>query len=1118
MPSSIRPPAIRKSSRTSSPFRNSNSSPAPGLVFKKEKAQASLDNWVEPLPKNPTASFEDHGFARHGVLENMAPLGQLPSAKLKAKLRGVQEMQKPSLLGKNGNLSAAEEAFSTPEMTPAAEPERAESEQPEEDAILPLSIEPQDEDEDDEYIPNGARSASRSGKAAMKNGFKASTPHRDAVLAPSTATPTTRTPAQNQIMLKAVNAAMKKAKDDGRPFVGDAVRRLYDESCHNQAYARLLDAILNERATPQEHIDFHDYIKKAKKVSKTLERRARTLTASLQNSPVSHAKTRNSSLTSARPADTITTIVAGSTTPSINTIAAQLNLAATSGHNPLSNVPHLSPNHSPSHNNNIIFAPSPRSTTPPAQFTPVNGTTKSTEMVSTRRQAKAAAPLQDAAPPPAATKQPAAKAPKAPKTPKSPKGKGKAPKAQAKATLDATDSELSDVNEDIIMSEPPEAVSVKEEDVAVPPKAPKQKLILKNNPKGKKPKSSTATPAPMTGKRSADEAGIDDAEREIQVKKSKMARTFPDFNPEFSAIRSQHDALNFPNGVLTEFNQVLQPLAASSSAAAPPPPRRSGRSRNGNSQGPQPAPIATTPQQNGAYADHAFSTLNSPAHGTPDFAFLDAASPGGAGSAVASRPVTRPTTPAAGHATKRRKTNNGPAKTKFSPVKAKAVVASSSRAIGGSSAQVGADDSDASVNDEDVCASCGLGGLIIGCDHCEDWYHFACAEPPIPEGAEAPDDFVCHKCRRLLAAAEASRSAPTKNRWVAALESALPAPETGSKWFGLPDDVRNYFVGVKTNAEGGYEEQPAREIALAKEKGFYAKPDTYKLIEHSKAVLCHGCSQSSTGKREIIKCDFCDKWWHLDCLDPPAAMNPMLFPASGMTRRAWKCPLHVDHDLKSVAEMSTPTYNGTLKRKRAASPDLDSEDIVLRHRIRRPKVLIPQDVALPRGLRNNGIIEVMSNEDESEDEEDWVYDDKEPRPEDAVLKRIPKQVIIADFIGSVKRRRMNEQAHKAMLASKNLARAKGKAPITANGALTSISSRPIVEQQVAINLAQFAQKETDVGLTGENVESLVANLIAEAPSDVIDLISNQAAGASERELLVKLQELIARKLNGAGSS
>ncbi|KAF2807850.1 uncharacterized protein BDZ99DRAFT_572740 [Mytilinidion resinicola] len=1110
--SSIRPPATRKSSRTSSPFRNSNSSPAPGLVLKKEKAQTFLDSWVEPPPKIPTASFEEHGFARHGVLENMAPLGQPPSAKLKAKLRGGPETHKHSLLGKNGNVSVAEEAFSTPEMTPAAEPEQAESDPPEEDAILPPSIEPQDEDEDDEYIPNGVRSASRSGKTAMKNGFKATTPHRDAVLAPTTAPPSTRTPAQNQIMLKAVNAAMKKATDDGRPSVGDAVRRLYDESCHNQTYARLLDAILNERATPQEHLDFHNYIKRAKKVSKTRDRRARTQTASLQASPVSHAKTRNSSLTSARPADTITTIAAGSTTPSIHTIAAQPNLVATSGLNPLSNVPHLSPNLSPNHrhnnNNNNTFAPSPRSTTPPSQFTAVNGNSRSTEMVSTRRQTKGAAPPQDAAPPRAAAKQPAAK------PPKSPKGKGKAPKSQAKATLDATDSELSDVNEDIIMSEPPEAVSVKGEDLAAPPKAPKQKLILKNIPKGKKPKSSTATPVPTSGKRSADEAGIDDAEREIQVKKSKMARAFPDFNLEFSAIRSLQDSPNLRNGVLTEFDQVSQPLAASSSSSAAP--RRSGRSRNGNSQGPQAAPNATAAQLNGTNADAAFPDLASPAHDTPDFAFLDAASPGPADSAVASRPITRPTTPAAGHAAKRRKINNGPAKTKFSPVKGKAAVASSSRTIGGSSAQVAPDDSDSSANDEDVCASCGLGGLIIGCDHCEDWYHFACAEPPIPEGAEAPDDFVCHKCRRLFAAAEASRSAPTKNRWVAGLESALPAPEAGPKWFRLPDDVRNYFVGVKTNADGGYEEEPAREIGLDKQKGYFARPDPHKLIDHHKAVLCHGCSQSSAGKREILKCDFCDKWWHLDCLDPPAAISPVLVTASGMTRRAWKCPLHVDHDLKAVAEMSAPTFNGTLKRKRAASPDLDSDEIILRHRIRRPKVLIPQDVALPRGLRNGGIIEVVSNEDESEDEEDWVYDDKEPRPEDAILKRIPKQVIIADFIGSIKRRRMNEQVYKARLASKNPASAKGKAPMAStNGASTNISSRPIVEQQAALNLAQFAQRETDIGLTGENVQSLVNNLIAEASPEVIDLISNQASGAAERQLLEKLQELITRKLNGA---
>jgi hypothetical protein len=79
---------------------------------------------------------------------------------------------------------------------------------------------------------------------------------------------------------------------------------------------------------------------------------------------------------------------------------------------------------------------------------------------------------------------------------------------------------------------------------------------------------------------------------------------------------------------------------------------------------------------------------------------------------------------------------------------------------------------------------------------------------------DPPDDFMCHKCRRLSAAAEASSAINPKWKIIKCLETAIPAPELGPRWFMLPEDIRNYFEGVTTNAEGGYVEAPAREIAL----------------------------------------------------------------------------------------------------------------------------------------------------------------------------------------------------------------------------------------------------------------------------------------------------------------
>ena len=45
-----------------------------------------------------------------------------------------------------------------------------------------------------------------------------------------------------------------------------------------------------------------------------------------------------------------------------------------------------------------------------------------------------------------------------------------------------------------------------------------------------------------------------------------------------------------------------------------------------------------------------------------------------------------------------------------------------------------------------------------------------------------------------------------------------------------------------------------------------------------------------------------------------------------------------------------------------------------------------------------------------------------------------------------------------------------------NLALSRLADRPIVELQAALNLAQFAQKEKDIGLGANNIEALVLGL------------------------------------------
>lgn len=266
---SLRP--TRRSSRTSSPLvRNTNDSPAPAPVSepRKESGQTLLDGWVEPPLKSPTASFEDHGFVRQGVLEHMAPLGALPSAKLKAKLRG--DSHKRSNLGKNGVASAVEEGTETPEeSTPPVDSRRSESPKPEE--RLPELPVNKAEEQDDDYVPNGTKSSSRAAKGAKKNEAVATEPRRASAASTSHGIPTSRTPFGRKRLQVVVEAAVERAKKVGNPNLGLAVRHIFEESLHDQSLADLLDVILAKRPTPEQTLEFQEQVRRAKKIIKSGE-------------------------------------------------------------------------------------------------------------------------------------------------------------------------------------------------------------------------------------------------------------------------------------------------------------------------------------------------------------------------------------------------------------------------------------------------------------------------------------------------------------------------------------------------------------------------------------------------------------------------------------------------------------------------------------------------------------------------------------------------------------------------------------------------------------------------------------------------------------------------------
>lgn len=131
------------------------------------------------------------------------------------------------------------------------------------------------------------------------------------------------------------------------------------------------------------------------------------------------------------------------------------------------------------------------------------------------------------------------------------------------------------------------------------------------------------------------------------------------------------------------------------------------------------------------------------------------------------------------------------------------------------------------------------------------------------------------------------------------------------------------------------------------------------------------------GRREIITCDQCSTHWHLDCLDPPLSNQPGR-DSWGKKVRDWLCPLHIDHEMR---EMSI---------SRLADRQYVRERKVFMRKPRNAKVV---DTSLNRGFINNGVIEVVNDEDE----EDEFYEEEIS----GRVYRLPEKGIKLDFIDRV---------------------------------------------------------------------------------------------------------------------
>ncbi|MCJ1466725.1 hypothetical protein MMC07_005345 [Pseudocyphellaria aurata] len=412
-------------------------------------------------------------------------------------------------------------------------------------------------------------------------------------------------------------------------------------------------------------------------------------------------------------------------------------------------------------------------------------------------------------------------------------------------------------------------------------------------------------------------------------------------------------------------------------------------------------------------------------------------------------------------------------------------------------------------NGEDVnldqCTSCGGNGKLLCCDGCVRSFHFSCLDPPMDPQLPPDGEWFCFECRL----SREPHSKVPQRMLMSALVCGMD--DRNPMAFHLPNYIRDFYESVKTGEEGEYEElYPSKKP----KPGWEEAPNYTKLrggTGDNTTILCFHCGKSSLGQREIIGCDFCHLHWHLDCLDPPMAAPPRK-----LNKFNWMCPNHIDGELQALYD---PGPNPS-----TAHPVTGRS-----YKVRRPKHAFVKNVALRRGFRNNGQIEIENEPEEKEE---------------GVIYRLPETGIKLDFIDRVKRANMesDRQLPNPRTRARDARRlhaaatrsAKAKAQRMADQKLKAVfDNRPFLDRQAALNLAQFSQSTPDLHLGYSEVENLIGTLIAEAPPDVAALFPDEsvegkevskpsssitpplsALSNAEKKTLKIIQELIRRRLAG----
>lgn len=236
-----------------------------------EGSKSLMQRWLEPsLQSKP--SFEEAGLVRHGVLENMAPLGSLPKAKKNGTENGGSGARKIALKTSAVAKAAKQAREANDSGTDTTEPtnRRLASAPPPSRRSVPTKG--GDDDDDDDYNPKGAarrRNARRA--SSIPNGRASDDKAQQETSSAESNNKSRRSRSVSKILVsaaqemkpedkasaeKAIEAAIEEALKHYQYPTAWALRTLYEEKAGDKAFETMITDIFSQAADEESLSEF----------------------------------------------------------------------------------------------------------------------------------------------------------------------------------------------------------------------------------------------------------------------------------------------------------------------------------------------------------------------------------------------------------------------------------------------------------------------------------------------------------------------------------------------------------------------------------------------------------------------------------------------------------------------------------------------------------------------------------------------------------------------------------------------------------------------------------------------------------------------------------------------